>query len=218
MTSKSRDLISNVLEPAISCRTNIECIRSGNIMADIKKINSQFDLKNIDAAQLAKILREHQNSLIKLILIIGSMWVVGVMFNDHRIKDQNLLTQMSQVQQKLDAVKARDAAIANFNDFKSSLPKKLNEFELITLISDYAKLNHVNITSLSPAESKDMGLYDIIDAHFDVISDNFKNMILFLRTIEKSNASIRVGSWTGHVVENGKITFSISISAVIIHT
>ena len=100
--------------------------------------------------------------------------MVGGMFNDHRIKDQDLRTQMSQAQEKLEVLKARDAAIKDLNNFKSSLPKKLNEFELITLISNYAKLYHVTITSLSPAESKDMGLYDIINVSFNAESDNFK--------------------------------------------
>jgi hypothetical protein len=86
------------------------------------------------------------------------------------------------------------------------------------MISEYAKSNHVNITSLSPAESKDMGLYDSIDVTFDAVSENFKDMLLFLRNIEKSSAPLRIGSWLGSEAENGKITFSIAISAVFIHT
>ena len=71
------------------------------------------------------------------------------MFNDYHIKEQDLRARMSQAQEKLEAIKARDAAIQDFNNFKSSLPKKLNEFELITLISNYAKLYHVTIILLS---------------------------------------------------------------------
>ncbi len=99
--------------------------------------------------------------------------------------------------------------LIDINNFKSSLPNKLNEFELIALISKYAKLQHVAITSLSPAESKDMGLYDVINVSFEAMCDGFKDMILFLRKIEKSEFPLRVDSWSGHEAENGKITFSI---------
>ena len=202
MASPSRDLISIVL----------------NIMLNLDKLNSQFnDLKDLDVAELINILKEHQNSLIKLVLIMGSLLMVGGMSNDHRIKDQNLRTQLSQAQEKLEVLKARDGAIGEFNNFKSSLPKKLNESELITLISNYAELHHVTITSLLPAESKDMGLYDIINISFNATSDNFKDMILFLRKMEKSNSPLRVSSWSGHQEEKGKITFEIAMSAVFIH-
>ncbi len=202
MAGKSRGLISIVPD----------------IMINLDKLNSQFNsIKDLDTTQLIKILSEHQNSVIKLVLIIGSLLMAVGMFNDHRIKDQGLRARMSQAQEKLEVLKARDAAIGDLNNFTSSIPKKFNEFEVITLISNYAKLHHVTITSLSPVESKDKGLYDVININFSAASDNFKDMILFLKKIEKSDFPLRVDSWSGREVENGKITFEIAISAVLIH-
>jgi len=187
------------------------------MMINPNKSTSPFNIKDMDVAQLIRLLGEHQNSLIKLVLIIGSLLMAGGIFNDHRVKEQDLRSLTSQAQEKLGVLNARDAAIQNLNHFKSSLPKNLNESELITLISNYAKSHHVIITSLSPAESKDMGLYDIISINFEAVSDNFKEMVLFLRKIEKSNFPLRVDSWSGHKAENGEITFAIGISAVLIH-
>jgi len=186
-------------------------------MVDLNKLNSPLNIKDLDLARLIDIISERQNSLIKLGLIMGSLLMVGVMFNDHRIKEQGLRAQMSQAQQKIEVLKARDAAMGDLNNFKSSLPQKLNEFELITMISNYAKLHHVTITSLSPAESKDMGLYDVIDVSFEAGSDDFNGMMLFLRKIEKSDFPLRIDSWSGHGAGDGKITFLIKISAVLIH-
>ena len=138
------------------------------------------------------------------------------MFNSHSNKD--LHSQISQLQQKMGVLKARDATIQDLNDFKSSLPKKVDESGLITLISDYAKIYHVKITSLAPAESRDMGLYDAVNANFNAVSDNFKNAILFLRKIEESKFPLRVNSWSGHEEQDGRITFAIEVSAVLIHT
>lgn len=187
-------------------------------MLDFNKINSQVDLKNLDTAQLAKILSEHQNTVIKFLLIIGTLIVAVMMFNDHRAKDQALRFQMTLAQQKIDAIKARDASIKDLETFKSSLPKKLNEFELTTLISSYARSCHVKIPSLSPAESEDKGLYDIINVKFIAMADNFKDMMLFLRKIEKSEFPLKINSWSGSQEQDGQINFDITISAVLFHS
>jgi hypothetical protein len=188
------------------------------IMADFNKLKSQLDLKSLDLVQITRILNDHQHTVIKYALIIGSLFAAGVMFNDHRTKEQGIRAQMTAVQEKIDAIKARDASIKDISTFQSSLPKKLNEFELITLISGYAKSYHVNIPSLSPAESQDMGLYDVIIVKFDAMSDNFKDMVLFLRKIEKSEFPLKIDAWSGSQDQNGNITFTITISAVLIHT
>ena len=185
---------------------------------DLDKLNSQFSIKNVDTDQITKALSEHQNSVFKLALIAGALLLVVVMFNDHQAKVRGVHAKISRLQEKLEAIKARDVAIQNFSDFKSSLPKKLNEFELIDLISNYAKAHHVIISSLSPAESKDMGLYDIINVGFNGTCADFKHMMFFLRNIEKSKFPLRIDSWSGHKEQDGQITFVIAISAVLIHS
>jgi hypothetical protein len=186
-------------------------------MSEPEKTNSQFRLKNLETANLSQVLTEHQSSFIKIVLLLGVLIIGGLMFNAHRAKEQDLLSQVSLVQQKLDVIKARDAAIKDLNGYKSSLPKKLNEFELIALISDYAKLNHVTITSLSPAEGKDMGMYDVINVSFNATCDGFKDMVFFLSKIEKSTFPLRINVWSGRQEAKGKLNFAIEISAVLIH-
>jgi len=185
-------------------------------MADLEKLTSQ--LQSMDMAQFADALTENQNTLFKGILVVGSVALGVMMFNDHHAKEIALKTKMTQMQQKLDTIKSRDAAIKDLDDFKASIPKKINEFELITLISDYTKIYNITISSLTPAESKDMGLFDLINVSFDLKADNYKDMMLFLREIEKSNFSLRINSWSGHEEDDGKMIFVIEISAVLVHT
>jgi len=186
-------------------------------MNNFDKLKS-LSTDDLDAAKIAKSLSEHQTIIINFVLIVGSLILVIGMFNTNRAKDQDMHIRISQVQQKLDAIKARDTAIVNLNEFKSSLPQKLNEVELITVISNYAKLGNITISSLTPAESKNLGFYDLINVSFDAESSDFKRMMLFLRKIETSKFPLRVDTWTGHEDEAGKMTFQVNISAVIIHT
>ena len=50
-----------------------------------------------------------------------------------------------------------------------------------------------------------MGLYDSIDVNFNANADSFKDMMLFLRKIEKSNSPLRINSWSGHEETAGKL-------------
>lgn len=187
-------------------------------MSDFNKTRPQFSMEDVDASQLTKALSEHQNTVIKIALVIGTLGLGVMMFRDHHDKDRDIHVQMSQAQDKLNAMKALDASINDLDTFKSALPKKLNEVELISVVSSYAKLYHVNITSLNPAESRNMGLYDIINLSFSAGTDDFKSMMLFLRKIERSPYPLRIDTWYGHEGEDGRMTFDVNISAALIHT
>jgi hypothetical protein len=188
-------------------------------MSFLDKITSGIQDVDTDqlASQVTKSITEHQNTLFKLVLIVGTLTIGVMIFNDHHAKEAGIRARISQAQEKLEAIKDRDAAIQGLGNFKSSIPKTINVFELIPLISNYAKQYNSNISSYSPDQSKNMGLYDVLNVHFDMVSDNFKDMMLFLRRIEKSNYPLRIDSWSGNKAEDGKISFTIEISAVLIH-
>ena len=186
-------------------------------MANPDKPNLASGFKNIDTAKFTEAMTEHQNSLIKLVLIVGTLVLAGLIFNDFRLKDQHWRLQMTQAQEKLDIIKAHEAALKGLNDFRSALPQRLNESELISLISNYATAHGVNIGSLSPAQSRDMGLYDVITIKFNATCNSFREMMLFLKNVERSGYPLRIDMWSGNESVDGKINFVIEISAVLIH-
>lgn len=178
----------------------------------------QMDLKDFDLPKLIKFIDEHRNSIIKFGVILAALAMLLAMYNNYQASSLDVHAKIAQMQGKLEAVKVRDQAALGLNGFKSALPKKINEFELITMVSKYAKLYHVTIASLSPAESKDMGIYDLINLNFNAEFDNFKDLMPFLRKIENSSSYLRVNSWSGHELDDGRINFDTEISAVNIHT
>ena len=91
-------------------------------------------------------------------MIIGALVIAGMIFNDYHIKEQGLRARMSQVQQKLDVIAGRQAAIKNLEDFKTSFPKGINEDKIITQITSYATAHGVSISSLSPAGDSGHGV------------------------------------------------------------
>jgi hypothetical protein len=186
---------------------------------DLKKLQDlkNLELKDIDGEELLILLQEHQHTLIKSFLIIVTLWMLVGMFNNAQSKEKALRAKIAQGQQKLTVLAARNIAVSDLAKFKSSFSHKLTENEFITLVSNYAKSNQVTIVSLSPAESKDMGLYDLLNISLDVVCNDFKQMEMFLRGMEKANSSIRVDSWAVHEGADGQIISEVGISAVGFH-
>jgi len=177
-----------------------------------------MNLSDVNVEDITKTLSEHQNTLIKIALVVVCLGLAVMMFTDHHKKETAIHQQISQAQAKLDAIKSRDTSIQSFKDFQASLLKPVNEVEMISLVNNYAKENHVTIASLNPSEGRNLGLYDQINLSFSAHCDDFRTLMLFLRKIERSPSPLRIDSWSGHEEEDGKIVFDVNISAVLIHS
>jgi len=187
-------------------------------MANIENLKTDFDINNIDLKKILLLIDQQKNTFVKIVLIVGSLLVAGLIINDYHAKVQAFNAKISMAQKKIQVLKVRDVAVQNFNDFQSSLPPKLSEVDMITVVSDYAKSCNITVNSLSPADVKDMGLYDQINVKLEAQSNIFKDMMLFLRKIERSHYPLRIESWTGRENADGKIAFTVLISAVLIHS
>jgi hypothetical protein len=183
-------------------------------MSELNKIKSPFSLSNLDSDTLLNPLTEHQSLLVKIGVVVGALIIAGLLFNDHHIKDQLLQNKMTQVNEKLEAIKDRNTAVQAVVKFKSSLPPKISENDLIDLITNYVRTFHVNITALSPPQSGRSNLYDTLNVTINGESANFKNMMLFIRAVEGPKSPLEINSWSGREDENGKMSFTMQISVV----
>ncbi len=187
-------------------------------MSDLKDLNSRFDINNIDINQIIEVLTRYLNTILKLAVVLGALVIAWMIFNDYRIKEQDLRLQMSQVQQKLDVIAGRQKAIGNLENLKSSFQKGINEDKIINQITSYATAHGVSISSLSPAESQEKTLYDVIRFDLSALAPDFQALVLFLRDIEKSKYFFMVDSWSlSQGGEQGGINFSMGISVVRVH-
>ncbi|MDE1920741.1 MAG: hypothetical protein KGJ09_04950 [Candidatus Omnitrophica bacterium] len=191
-------------------------------MLNLDKINSQFDLNNLDLRnfdikQIKNMLVQHRK-VISVVLLIGSLLWAVMMFMDYRSKAQALHSQIQREQAKFQAIESYNTATKDLNGFISSAPNEYDEFSLATQISKDADLYHISIPTFSPAQSKDAGIYDVRDTSFSAVADNFRDAMLFLRAIEQSSPPLRVSNWSGHEDQNGTVSFDIDINAVHIHS
>jgi len=187
-------------------------------MLNLDKLKSpSLDINNLDFSQIGKLVIQYQ-SVVKIILLAASLLLTAGMYNSYRLQEQALHTKIAQEQDKIQAIKSQQKVLDKLNHFKSSIQKELNVFDLVTLISNDAKLSSTSIASYSPGQNADKDLYSTVNVHFDVVSDNFKDMMVFLRKIERSEFPFIINSWSGNESSDGKISFSLDISAVHIHS
>ena len=182
---------------------------------DPKKLNYQIDFSNMNMDQIIQILTQYQKIILKSVVILGALFVAGMIFNGYNAQNQSVRAQMARVQQKLDVIAGREAAIKNLEDFKAAFPKGINEDKIITQITRYATANGVSISSLSPAETQNMGLYDVIRVSLSGSARDYKAMVLFLRDMEKSPYLFKVDSWQGG--GHGEVVFSMTMSVLTFH-
>jgi len=184
-------------------------------MLNLDKIQ-KIDINNIDVKEVQKLLIANQKMVV-IVLMALSLAFVWKMYGESNQKQKLLRNKITQEQAKLSVIQARQDAINQLADYKASIPKPLNVFDVITLISTDAKQSHTSIVSYTPSQTHDLGTYSVIDVNFTVASDDFKSMMLFLRKIEKSKFPVVVNSWSGQEGDDGKISFTMAIRAVLIH-
>ena len=184
-------------------------------MLNLDKLNTQFDINNIDINQVIKAITENQKYIVILFVVVTSFLTFG-MFKDQHVKEQAIRDQLTQEQGKFPIIKARDASIKDLADFKATIPNEINVFDLINLIQGYAKSFNTTV-AYSPSQNTDKGIHNDLTISFQVVSDNFSDMILFIRKIEKSKYPLVVDSWTGQEGAGGAFSYSIEIRAVHLH-
>ena len=187
-------------------------------MADVKKPTSQFDLNNINVDQIIQALGEYKYLVLKLVMIGATCVMIWMGYNDFQIKSQLIRSQISNAGQKIEAIAQQQKAVKNLSDYKEHLPSGFSGDKIISRITAYATDHKVSINSFSPAEIKNMGLYDMINVSLTGMAPSYKAMVLFLRAIEKSSFRLTVDSWSGTVNGQwGEVNFTVAISARSFH-
>ncbi|MBF0511526.1 MAG: hypothetical protein HQL13_04265 [Candidatus Omnitrophica bacterium] len=189
-----------------------------DMMTPWQKLIVQFDLRNMDAKKFVGILKRRQNAYIQFLFIAVALIMAAGMIKGYYAQVQRFGISMSLGQEKLDMIKARNNVSVELKRMLELSPGYLNEFFLTKLIVDCAKLYHIHIPSLSPAQTRNMGLYDLLNVRFKATCGDFKDLLLFLRKIENAKMPVRVNFFSGEEVKGEGIVYTIEIGGVRIHS
>ena len=169
-------------------------------MADLSGFN--VDLKQIDLNKILGKLLDQKTLFAILLVVLAALAAALMLFKDYSVRVNHLQQQNKQVSHKVDVIKDHDTSAQKLNAFSSSLPKSLTGEMFINQLSDYAAQNQVEILNITPGATKKEDFYNVTSVHLNATANSFKNMLLFLKTIETSPYALRVDSWSGQLQES----------------
>jgi Tfp pilus assembly protein PilO len=184
------------------------------------------DLKNINVAQIKEILQSRLDILLSVALIAGTILATTYIYTSQQNKAQRLNNDVRMMSETLDAVKINKEAQKKFDDFLAIVPKSIEYDDLVELLSEFAVDHNVRILSFSPAQEKTTDFVVITSVNVDVSSEEFKDIVLFLKGIEDAPYTLRVDKFSasmatpafqqrgGPAPESNKIEAEITIASI----
>ncbi len=167
-----------------------------NIIKKLNSINAE-DIKNYDWAQLKDRLLSQPESLIKIGIISFTVIAVALSFRMYTASKKSMKSTLTNLQNKTQAIDNLEATQKQYNNFINSIPKTIPVDQLIEILSATAIKWDVQILSFSPANEKNNGNINLTNVEINIISENYKNIVLFMHDIENSEYSIRIGRVSG---------------------
>ena len=183
-------------------------------MFDFAKFNLKIDLKNLDINQLKQELVGRKTTVINALVIVGVVVILGCMLNNYRIHVSSLENQIVQMRAKMQVIATYQTGEKELKDFLLSLSKGLKRDKVISQMADYAAASHVSILSFSPGKVRDLGMYELVRVRLSIKANSYKDVLLFLRSIEKSPYVLRVESWKVINFQAGNFSCDVEISSL----
>ncbi|MCD4779375.1 MAG: type 4a pilus biogenesis protein PilO [Candidatus Omnitrophica bacterium] len=163
----------------------------------LKKLNSidMQDLKNIDVGQLVDLLRSRVDLLANVIVVLLTI-ILAVYWPIQSLKQKkDNQSSINQYKEKQDILDQHAVIESDYNAYVETFPKSVSSDQLTNIISIMAVKNSVQIVSFSPAQRNSNDYRDIINVRIQIASEDYANIILFVKDLEASEYSMRVERW-----------------------
>ncbi|MCA9409462.1 MAG: type 4a pilus biogenesis protein PilO [Candidatus Omnitrophica bacterium] len=157
------------------------------------------DLKNINFSNLKEDLSHRLDIVINIILIIVTLFFSFKFIVKNKNTAKQLKLKMTELSEKIKAVEDLKNTQQSYQKFLNEFPEALETDKLINLISNFAVNHHVQILSFSPAEQWKNDYYELTNIKLKILSEDYDDIINFLKEIESTSYAIRLSDWTGRL-------------------
>ena len=175
---------------------NVDKIK--NILASLRNIK---DLQNIDAQQLGDMLRQRLDIILNIVLVTGTIVGTVVIFSGYHRREKTLKWEIGQMEDRVKAVKESELLKDKYAAFLESFPSPIVTDQLVNKLSEFAANRHVQILSFSPVKEKSDDYIAISGIQLNVASENYRNIVLFMKDVEEAPHALQVGRWSGKMKE-----------------
>jgi len=164
-------------------------------MIDFKKLTQPVDTKNVDTGALLEGLAGQKVMIANIVVIVIALVVGYMMFNNYLSKKAQAEQSMNDLHHKLDTIASYKVSKKQFDDFKDSIPKAVDEDSLVNKLSDDAVQSNVEIVSFSPVTTSSFTYYDLASVDINVHAKGFKELVLFMQAVEKESMALRIENY-----------------------
>ncbi len=154
------------------------------------------DLQNIDARQIVEMLRQRFDIVLNIFLILVTVLTISGIVAGYRKRSQAMTWEIKQMQERLGVVKESQGLKGEYAEFLKHFPKSILTDQLINKLSEFAVYRQVQIVSFSPLKEKGDDYIAVAGVQLNIVSANYKNIILFMRDVEDAPYSVRVDRWS----------------------
>ena len=102
-----------------------------------------------------------------------------------------------ELRKKMDILEKSRVTQKQYDDFLKGIPEVIPGDRLAETLAGFAVNRDVQILSFSPAKEESNNFIHLTNVEIHIASENYANIILFMRDIESSPYSIRIGKWSG---------------------
>ena len=167
---------------------------------ELSKIDIK-DLKKIDLGQVREEIQNRPDILINVLLIGFTLFAIIFFYNKYEHQAKQLKGQITGLKEKLDVVKEQDQAVQKIKEFINKFPKPISNERLIEKINEFALNHKIQILSYAPAENISEEYWTSNSVVFNLASESYANILLFIQDIEKSPYALIIEKWSGSVKE-----------------
>ena len=89
-----------------------------------------------------------------------------------------------------------------YAEVKEKFPKSISSDEFLAKLSDLALKNNVQTVSFSQPQKKSGEYVDLVVINFNILSENYGNLLTFLKDIETFPNALRLHKLTAHLVDS----------------
>ena len=165
-----------------------------NFKEVVEKLNSTSlsSIKEMDLEALKNILRNSPQFILNLAIVVISIFVSISFVTNGKNNEKKFKLNVTEYQEKLEAVKKQEDIKTKYNDFINKFPKSIQASQLIDRFSELAANRNVRILSFSPAKEKNNNYVQQITINLSIESGDYKNIILFVKDIEDYPYALRL--------------------------
>ena len=161
-------------------------------MADL---NKSLDINNIDINDLISRFLSQKVVIANIIVVVLGLLGGYYLYNNFTHQKQAAQQNIAMLQEKLATISTYQTTKKQFDEFKNTLPKSIDEDNLVDALSNYAIQNNVEVVSFSPVTSSDSAYYTRSSVDMNVRAKDFKQLVLFIKTLESEQMVLRLENY-----------------------